>query len=76
MVTILGVPLQKNRNIMGNTIDWTKYEQASEEEKVSLLKSWAEQGDVESQFKLGVRYLDGDGVGQVFFDFRAPSPQF
>ena len=51
---------------MENTIDWTKYEQASEDEKVKLLKAWAEQGDVESQFKLGVRYLDGDGVGQVF----------
>ena len=51
---------------MENTIDWTKYDQAPEEEKVSLLKSWAEQGDSDAQFELGVCYQDGDGVKQDY----------
>ena len=48
MVTILGVPLQKN--IMENTIDWAKYKGSLEEGKVRLLKEGAENGNALCQF--------------------------
>lgn len=63
---------------MENTVDWIKYEQASEDEKVNLLKTWAEEGDAKAQFKLGVIYSDENSecrnaeelVGLVVFTKR------
>ena len=45
---------------MENTIDWTKYEQASEEEKVKLLKEGAENGDALCQFEYGYHLVGKD----------------
>ena len=45
---------------MENTIDWTKYDQASEEEKVRLLKEGAENGNELCQFGYGYHLVEID----------------
>ncbi len=45
---------------MENKINWTKYEQASEEEKVRLLKEGAENGDALCQFGYGYHLVGKD----------------
>ena len=38
---------------MDNVIDWNNYKQASDEEKIQMLKEGAEQGDALCQFGYG-----------------------
>jgi len=47
------VSLQKKQTIMGNAIDWNKYKQASDEEKIQILKDGAGQGDALCQLGYG-----------------------
>lgn len=61
---------------MENAIDWNKYKQVSDDEKVRMLKEGAEKGDALSQFGYGYRLVEIDNAAAMHWFEESAKQKF